>query len=57
MGTILGGLIIRTSVGIWTWFKARDHVIMIGSIVMLMGTILVGLTLIVVESAVTSIYI
>ncbi|GLJ48245.1 hypothetical protein SUGI_1018590 [Cryptomeria japonica] len=57
MGTILGGLITGTSVGIWTWFKARDHVIMVGSTAMLMGMILVGLTLVVVESAVTSIYI
>lgn len=57
MGTILGGLITGTCVGIWTWFKRSDRVMMVGSTAMLMGMILVGLTLVVVESAVTSIYI
>uniref|UniRef100_A0A0C9QTX0 Choline transporter-like protein n=1 Tax=Wollemia nobilis TaxID=56998 RepID=A0A0C9QTX0_9CONI len=57
MGTILGGLISGTCVGVWTWFKKSDRVIMVGSTAMLMGMILVGLTLVVVESAVTSIYI
>eukprot|EP01018_Ginkgo_biloba_P036335 Gb_26688 [translate_table: standard] len=57
MGTILGGLITGTCVGIWTWFKRSDRVVMVASTAMVMGMILVGLTLVVVESAVTSIYI
>jgi hypothetical protein len=57
MGTILGGLITGTCVGIWTWFKRSDRVMMVSSTATLMGMILVGLTLVVVESAVTSIYI
>ncbi|KAF8378475.1 hypothetical protein HHK36_029816 [Tetracentron sinense] len=57
MGTILGGLITGTCSGIWTWFKTSDRVIMVGSTAMLMGMILVGLAMVVVESAVTSIYI
>ncbi|KAF9625545.1 hypothetical protein IFM89_024318 [Coptis chinensis] len=57
MGTILGGLITGTCSGLWTWFRDRDRVIMIGFTATLMGMILVGLALVVVESAVTSIYI
>lgn len=57
MGTIFGGLITGTCTGVWAWFKTRDEVLMIGSTSMLMGMILVGLSLVVVESAVTSIYI
>ncbi|XP_008801144.2 CTL-like protein DDB_G0274487 [Phoenix dactylifera] len=57
MGTILGGLITGTCAGIWTWFKRRDEVLMVGSTAALMGMILVGLAVVVVESAVTSIYI
>ncbi|XP_010263179.1 PREDICTED: CTL-like protein DDB_G0274487 isoform X2 [Nelumbo nucifera] len=57
MGTILGGLITGTCSGTWAWFKSSDRVIMVGSTAMLMGMILVGLSMVVVESAVTSIYI
>ncbi|RXH79334.1 hypothetical protein DVH24_040481 [Malus domestica] len=57
MGTVLGGLITGTSAGIWTWIKYRDRVVMVGSTAMLMGMVLVGLAMVVVESAVTSIYI
>ncbi|XVE85960.1 hypothetical protein DITRI_Ditri17bG0133900 [Diplodiscus trichospermus] len=58
MGTLLGGLITGTSAGVWTWnTSSRDRVIMVGSTAMLMGMILVGLAMVVVESAVTSIYI
>ncbi|KAJ4959647.1 hypothetical protein NE237_019557 [Protea cynaroides] len=61
MGTILGGLIAGTCAGIWTWFKMHDRMhermLMVGSTSMLMGMILVGLAMVVVESAVTSMYI
>ncbi|XP_043717203.1 CTL-like protein DDB_G0274487 isoform X2 [Telopea speciosissima] len=57
MGTILGGLIAGTCAGIWTWFKKPDRMLMVGSTSMLMGTTLVGLAMVVVESAVTSLYI
>ncbi|ONI31336.1 hypothetical protein PRUPE_1G307200 [Prunus persica] len=57
MGTLLGGLITGTCSGIWTWIKYRDRVVMVGSTAMLMGMVLVGLAMVVVESAVTSIYI
>ncbi|KAJ7954071.1 CTL-like protein [Quillaja saponaria] len=57
MGTILGGLITGTCSGVWTWIKWSDRVIMVGSTAMLMGMVLVGLAMVVVESAVTSIYI
>ncbi|CAO2039391.1 unnamed protein product [Urochloa humidicola] len=57
MSTILGGLITGTCTGVWTYFKQSDKAIMVGSTSMLMGMILVGLTVVVVESAVTSIYI
>ncbi|KAK4777727.1 hypothetical protein SAY87_017914 [Trapa incisa] len=57
MGSILGGLISGTCAGVWAWIKASDRVVMIGSTSMLMGMILVGLAMAVVESAVTSIYI
>lgn len=57
MGTVLGGLITGTCTGVWTWLKTSDRVIMVGSTTMLMGMILVGLAMVVVESAVTSIYI
>jgi len=57
MSTILGGLITGTCAGVWTYFKQSDKAIMVGSTSMLMGMILVGLTVVVLESAVTSIYI
>nr|XP_027189921.1 CTL-like protein DDB_G0274487 isoform X2 [Cicer arietinum] len=57
MGTIFGGLITGTCSGVWAWIKWSDRVIMIGSTSMLMGMVLVGLAMVVVESAVTSIYI
>ncbi|XP_061374686.1 uncharacterized protein LOC133316902 [Gastrolobium bilobum] len=57
MGTVFGGLITGTCSGIWAWVKWSDRVIMIGSTSMLMGMVLVGLAMVVVESAVTSIYI
>ncbi|KAK9277008.1 hypothetical protein L1049_006547 [Liquidambar formosana] len=57
MCTLLGGLITGTCSGVWTWIKASDRVIMVGFTAMLMGMILVGLAMVVVESAVTSIYI
>ncbi|THG10491.1 hypothetical protein TEA_012519 [Camellia sinensis var. sinensis] len=57
MGTLLGGLITGTGAGVWTMKKYPDRVIMVGSTAMLMGMILVGLAMVVVESAVTSIYI
>ncbi|KAF6137260.1 hypothetical protein GIB67_036297 [Kingdonia uniflora] len=57
MSIILGGLITGTCSGIWAWYKTSGSVIMIGSTAMLMGMILVGLALVVVESAVTSIYV
>ncbi|KAK3222588.1 hypothetical protein Dsin_009613 [Dipteronia sinensis] len=57
MGTLLGGLITGTCAGVWTYTKWTDRVIMVGSTAMLMGMVLVGLAMVVVESAVTSIYI
>ncbi|KAI5401557.1 hypothetical protein KIW84_066145 [Lathyrus oleraceus] len=57
MGTVFGGLITGTCSGAWAWVKWSDRVIMIGSTSMLMGMVLVGLAMVVVESAVTSIYI
>ncbi|KAF7827841.1 CTL-like protein [Senna tora] len=72
MGTIFGGLITGTCSGVWAWIKWSDRVIMIGSTSMLMGMVLndfstgcfplitklmVGVAMVVVESAVTSIYI
>ncbi|KAL5722205.1 hypothetical protein ACHQM5_005751 [Ranunculus cassubicifolius] len=57
MGTILGGLITGTCSGLWAWFRDRDRVIMVGFGSTLMGMILVGLAMVVVEGAVTSIYI
>ncbi|KAL6634090.1 hypothetical protein ACP70R_026761 [Stipagrostis hirtigluma subsp. patula] len=57
MSTILGGLITGTCTGVWTYFKQSDKAVMVGSTSMLMGMILVGTTVVVVESAVTSIYI
>ncbi|GFZ21405.1 plasma-membrane choline transporter family protein [Actinidia rufa] len=57
MGTLLGGLITGTCAGVWTRINYPDRVIMVGSTAMLMGMILVGLAMVVVESAVTSIYI
>ncbi|CAJ2648384.1 unnamed protein product [Trifolium pratense] len=57
MGTILGGLITGTCSGVWAWMKWSDRAFMIGSTSMLMGMILVGVAMVVVESAVTSIYI
>ncbi|KAL0463629.1 UNVERIFIED_CONTAM: CTL-like protein DDB [Sesamum latifolium] len=57
MGTLLGGLIAGTCAAIWTWIKHPERVVMVGSTAMLVGMILVGLAVVVVESAVTSIYI
>ncbi|WOL06592.1 CTL-like protein [Canna indica] len=57
MGIILGGLTTGTLTGVWTWFKRSDKLLMVGSTATLMGMILVGLAVVVVESAVTSIYI
>ncbi|KAJ3679681.1 hypothetical protein LUZ60_017692 [Juncus effusus] len=57
MSVILGGLITGTCTGVWVWFKRGDKVIMVGTTAMLMGMILMGLAVVVVESAVTSIYI
>ncbi|XP_073281108.1 uncharacterized protein [Primulina huaijiensis] len=57
MGTILGGLIAGTCAAVWTKIKHPERVLMVGSTAMLMGMILVGLAMVVVESAVTSIYI
>lgn len=57
MGIIFSGLITGTCTGVWAWYKRRDEVVMVGSTAALMGMILVGLAVVVVESAVTSIYI
>ncbi|KAM0897185.1 hypothetical protein ACQ4PT_022728 [Festuca glaucescens] len=57
MSTILGGLITGTCTGVWTYYTQSDKAIIVGSTSMLIGMILVGLTVVVVESAVTSIYI
>lgn len=57
MGIILGGLITGTCSGVWTWFRKSEEVLMVGSTAILMGMVLVGLAVVVVESAVTSIYI
>ncbi|KAL3693433.1 hypothetical protein R1sor_007084 [Riccia sorocarpa] len=56
MVTVLGGLITGTCVGIWTWYKNEDRVIMVGSTAMLMGMVQVYLCMVVIEGAVTSIY-
>lgn len=57
MGTLVGGLLSGTCAGIWAKIKYPDEVMMVASTAMLMGMILVGLATVVVESAVTSIYI
>lgn len=57
MVTLLGGLITGTCAGIWTNYKYPERVYMVGSTAMLMGMILLGMAMVVVESAVTSIYI
>ncbi|KAL5553485.1 hypothetical protein UlMin_040886 [Ulmus minor] len=57
MGTVFGGLLTGTCAGVWTWTKWSDRVIMVGSTAMLMGMVLIGMAMVVVESAVTSIYI
>ncbi|XP_027098668.1 uncharacterized protein [Coffea arabica] len=57
MGTVLGGLVVGTCSGVWTRIHHPDRVIMVGSTAMLIGMILVGLAMVVIESAVTSIYI
>ncbi|KAJ8774557.1 hypothetical protein K2173_017003 [Erythroxylum novogranatense] len=57
MVTLLGGLISGTCAGVWAHIKWNDRVLMVGSTAMLMGMILVGLAIAVVESAVTSLYI
>ncbi|CAA3022787.1 CTL DDB_G0274487 [Olea europaea subsp. europaea] len=56
MATLLGGLIAGTCAGVWSWIKCHNRLVMVGSTAMLMGMILVGLATVVVESAVTSIY-
>ncbi|XP_024545614.1 CTL-like protein DDB_G0274487 [Selaginella moellendorffii] len=56
MEILLGGLLTGTCVGIWAWFKWKERVLIIGLTAMLVGMILVGLGLVVVESAVTSLY-
>ncbi|XP_023746336.1 uncharacterized protein LOC111894498 isoform X2 [Lactuca sativa] len=57
MGMILGGLITGTCAVVLTRIKHPDREMMMGSTAILMGMILVGLAMVVVESAVTSIYI
>ncbi|EPS74594.1 hypothetical protein M569_00160 [Genlisea aurea] len=57
MGTVLGGLVSGTCAAVWTRFKHPERVAMVGSTSMLMGMILVGLAMVMVESAVTSIYV
>ncbi|XP_071735653.1 uncharacterized protein [Rutidosis leptorrhynchoides] len=57
MGTLLGGLITGTCAVVLTEIARSDRDIMIGSTAILMGMVLVGLAMVVVESAVTSIYI
>ncbi|QHO12448.1 CTL-like protein [Arachis hypogaea] len=57
MGTIFGGLITGTCAGAWAWIKWSNRAFMIGSMSMLMGMMLVGVAMVVVESAVTSIYV
>ncbi|XP_037492889.1 CTL-like protein DDB_G0274487 [Jatropha curcas] len=57
MGTLLCGLITGTCSGVWAHLKWNDRVTMVGPTAMLMGMVLVGLAMVVVESAVTSIYI
>ncbi|KAL8052829.1 hypothetical protein ABFX02_05G030600 [Erythranthe guttata] len=57
MSTLLGGLVSGTCAAVWTKIKHPERVLMVGSTAMLMGMILVGLAMVVVESAVTSIYI
>ncbi|KAG6601307.1 CTL-like protein DDB_G0274487 isoform X1 [Cucurbita moschata] len=57
MSTIMGGLTAGTCSGIWTWIKWKDKVSMVACTATLMGMVLVGLAIVVVESAVTSIYI
>ncbi|XP_028768630.1 CTL-like protein DDB_G0274487 isoform X2 [Neltuma alba] len=59
MGAVCGGLIAGTCSGVWAWYRFgdRDRIFMIGTTSMLMGMVLVGVAMVVVESAVTSIYI
>ncbi|CAI0552455.1 unnamed protein product [Linum tenue] len=60
MGTLLGGLITGTCAAIWThikWEAKNERMLMVGSTAMLMGMVLVGVAMVVVESAVTSMYI
>lgn len=57
MGTVLGGLIVGTCSGVWTRIHHPDRVIMVGSTAMLIGMIMVGMAMVVIESAVTSIYV
>lgn len=42
MGTIFGGLITGSCIGIWAWIKYSDRVIMVASTAMLMGMVLVS---------------
>ncbi|CAN1181403.1 CTL-like protein DDB_G0274487 [Linum perenne] len=60
MGTILCGLITGTCAAVWTHFKweaKNERMLMVGSTAMLMGMVLVGVAMVVVESAATSMYI
>ncbi|XP_078429580.1 plasma-membrane choline transporter family protein [Wolffia australiana] len=57
MGAILAGLISGTCSAAWAWIRNKDALVMIGVTSALMGMILVGLAVVVVESAVTSIYV
>lgn len=59
MTVIFGGLLTGSCAGTWAWAskKSTEEVVMIGSTAMLMGMILVGLTVVTIDSAVTSIYI
>lgn len=42
MGTIFGGLITGSCIGVWAWIKYSDRVIMVASTAMLMGMVLVS---------------
>ncbi|GBG79930.1 hypothetical protein CBR_g30194 [Chara braunii] len=57
MMIMLGGLITGTCAGLWTYYMRQDRAIMVALTSMLMGTMLVGLALVVVESAITCLYV
>ncbi|XP_071729564.1 uncharacterized protein [Rutidosis leptorrhynchoides] len=57
MDTLLGGLITGTCAVIFTRVRHSDREIMMGLTALVMGMVLVGLAMVVVESAVTAIYI